>query len=171
MYFDILVCISPEDIKFYRSLVQERRGIVFSFLSTSIDLIENGLIGAEPIPVYLNKRKRRSQNKDEFYFDIDDTIENMEVAVMSDAASDKIDLFNNGRSAFLHLSPCVCQNLAIAIIESLHLLHLELTPSSLPEFAYHFILVLSRFYQSICKYAIVNTLKHIIKVSDNTLLV
>ena len=132
-------------------------------------MIENGLIGTEPIPVYQNKRKR-SQNKDEFYFDIDDTIENTEVVVMSDAASDKIDLFNNGRSAFLHLSPCVCQNLAIAIIESLHLLHLELTPSSLPDFAYHFILLLSCCYQSVCKYAIVNTLRHIIKVSDNTLL-
>ena len=74
---------------------------MLTFLPNSIELIENSLTGTAKLPVYRSKRKRRNSNRDEFFFHVDDTIDNLDIPVQSDAAPEDIKLFDSGNNTYL----------------------------------------------------------------------
>jgi len=88
-------CISREELRQYRLLVKGRGGSVVTFRSSRIDAIDNFLTPSTLLPTYLSKRKRRSGNRDEYFFYVDDTIDSLNIVVMSDADNKEINLYDN----------------------------------------------------------------------------
>ena len=95
--------MEKKDFDNYLSLVKDKGGFVLSFLPNSVELVENSLVGTALLPTYRRRRKRRSSNKDEFSFPVDDTIDSLDIAVQSDAATQDIKLMDSGNNAFSFL--------------------------------------------------------------------
>ena len=100
----------------YRLLVKGRGGSVVTFRSSRIDAIDNFLTPSTLLPTYLSKRKRRSGNRDEYFFYVDDTIDSLNIVVMSDADNKEINLYDNGNSSFVHLFICLFYLFTVSLI-------------------------------------------------------
>ena len=106
MFIKLLIfsdCMSREEMRQYRSLVKDRGGSVVTFKRSRIEAIENFITPSTLLPVYLSRRKRRSGNRDEYFFYVDDTIDNLNIVVTSDADDKEIKLYDNGNSSFLFI--------------------------------------------------------------------
>ena len=107
-------CLSKKDYQFYKCFAEDCGDQLLSISPSSMklrNLIETEFVGTCNLPATKSKRKRRSGNIDSYNIQVDDTIDNLSINVVSDAKNADINLYDSGKfnvENFLSASPSAC---------------------------------------------------------------